>query len=122
MMAEMSRRTRTAVAHRGTLRLSGGVISRLQQQRGISTLEIMVSLSFMVILLAAAAPSLPPIFGQYALLGASGEVYSVLQRARITAIRANRRCSFSVLSSTTYQIYVDSNGNGVLDTGEPVTT
>ncbi|MBI3783684.1 MAG: GspH/FimT family pseudopilin [Deltaproteobacteria bacterium] len=95
---------------------------RLRHPAGFSLPELLVTVSLFAILIGTAAPYLPAFTRTYNLTGAAHEIFSALQRARMTAILANRHCRFVVIGSRSYRIHIDSNGNGVEDTGEPITT
>ncbi len=95
---------------------------RLGGEQGYSLVEIIATLSWLGILAVIAAPVLPSMLGEYALRGATEEIFAQLQRARMVAVKENHRFNLTVVDSTHYKIHDDTNSNGTEDTGETVTT
>lgn len=60
-------------------------------QRGVTLIELLVTLSVLAILLVAATPAMEGLINSNRLRAAANETIAILQSARFEAIRANRR-------------------------------
>jgi len=90
-------------------------------QGGFSLAEMLVTIAIGGILTALAIPNFSQIRTTYRLRGATHEIFTALQRARITAIKENKRYRFSV-SGSTYSVYSDANRDRTFTDGEIVLT
>ncbi|HKW87862.1 MAG TPA: GspH/FimT family pseudopilin [Candidatus Acidoferrales bacterium] len=89
-------------------------------QKGFTTVELMVSLGVMVVIAAIAVPSLLQGWNSYRLTSAAGNIAGLLERARFEAIRRNTRIAcIGAPQANGFAIWIDLNGNGALDPGEP---
>jgi type IV fimbrial biogenesis protein FimT len=87
--------------------------------RGFSIVELVVSLSVMLILTAIAIPSLMRSLRAYQLNDAATRLSAMLKFARFEAVRRNTQANFLMQSSGTgYLVGTDSNGNNTLDPTE----
>lgn len=88
--------------------------------RGFSMIEVMLVMAIVLVLSALAIPTLNTI--RTAKLRGTGSDYaSLLQQARLTAVQNDKYYSVVVQSTTQpYEAFIDLNGNGKFDTGEPV--
>jgi type II secretory pathway pseudopilin PulG len=85
---------------------------------GFSIVELVVSLSVMLILTAIAIPSLMRSFRTYQLNDAATRLAAMLKFTRFEAVRRNTQINFLMLanaSGTGYFVGTDSNKNGNLD-------
>jgi type IV fimbrial biogenesis protein FimT len=89
------------------------------RSRGFSIVELVVSLSVMLILTAIAIPSLMRSLRAYQLNDAATRLSAMLKFARFEAVRRNTQVNFLMQASGTgYLVGTDSNGNNVLDPTE----
>ena len=89
------------------------------RSRGFSIVELVVSLSVMLILTAIAIPSLMRSLRAYQLNDAATRLSAMLKFARFEAVRRNTQVNFLMQASGTgYLVGTDSNGNNVLDPKE----
>jgi type IV fimbrial biogenesis protein FimT len=102
-----------------------------RRQRGLTLIELMMAVAIGAILLALAAPSFQQALGKNRLSSAASELTGAVQLARAEAIRNNRRvtlcrsedgsaCSASTSTWPGWIVFVDTDGDGVRDTAEPV--
>lgn len=89
-------------------------------QAGFSLAEILVTIAIGGVLTALAVPNLVQMSTGYRLRGATHEIFTALQRARMAAIKENNRYRFSI-SGSTYSIHSDLDNDGTVDSGETVT-
>lgn len=106
-------------------------MKRLPPERGFTLIELMITLAVAAILLKLAAPSFSAALNGNRLSSAAGELAGAVQLARSEAVRANgrvvlcRSTDSSTCSSTDnvwpgWIVFVDSDGDGVRDSAEPV--
>jgi type IV fimbrial biogenesis protein FimT len=89
------------------------------RSRGFSIVELVVSLSVMLILTAIAIPSLMRSLRAYQLNDAATRLSAMLKFTRFEAVRRNTQVNFLMQASGTgYLVGTDSNGNNVLDPTE----
>ena len=91
-------------------------------QDGMSIVGLIVGLQLFSILALSAMPSMYRSLEMYRLRAGARELYADLQSARMGAVMANHRYRLSVIDGQTYQLHDDKNNNGVIDSGETVTT
>ena len=100
-------------------------------QRGVTLIELMIAVAIAAILLALAAPSFQQALGKNRLSSAASELTGAVQLARAEAIRNNRRvtlcrsadgstCSSSSSTWPGWILFVDTDGDGVRGSIEPV--
>jgi len=90
--------------------------------KGLSIAEIVVGLQIFAVLALIAVPNVIQTMQIYTLRAAAREVYSDLQNTRMGAVMEDHRYRFLLVDSQTYQLHDDVNNNGIIDTGESVTT
>jgi type IV fimbrial biogenesis protein FimT len=104
--------------------------TRSKRERGFSLLELMIVVAISMITLAMTIPMISTSIAQYRLRTSAVDLNSLMQRARVQAIRDNRTYTLrgcnsagsctNTIDSTSQRILVDLNGNGAYDGGEPV--
>ena len=99
--------------------------------RGLTLIELMIAVAVGAIAMALAAPNFKQALGKNRLSSAASELTGAVQLARAEAIRNNRRvtlcrsedgsaCSSSSSTWPGWIVFVDTNGDGVRNSGEPV--
>lgn len=83
----------------------------LRRQRGFTLVEIMVTLAVMAIAAALVSPAIMQMAPNMALKSAAQDLYSDLQRAKITAIKENTP-AVVVFNASSYFYYIDLNRDG----------
>jgi Tfp pilus assembly protein FimT len=93
---------------------------RRRPRAGFSIIETTVSVMVILILAAIAVPTVIQGWNSYRLTGAAGDLAGILRRTRFEAIHDNNRLScLAVASGAGWDIGIDENGNGKLDSNEP---
>ena len=94
----------------------------VKRHPGFSLTELVVALAVAMILLAVGLPAFLRFYHSYQLTNAAHQVADYLRLARYEAIRLNRPLALQIQPSALYPgmttLWVDSNGNGVLDPTE----
>ncbi len=101
------------------------------QPRGMTLIELMMAIAIAAILLAVAAPSFQQALNGNRLGSAVEELSSAMNLARAEAVRANRRavlcrstdnsaCDGTASTWPGWIVFVDTDGDGVRDAGEPL--
>jgi type IV fimbrial biogenesis protein FimT len=99
--------------------------------RGLTLIELMMTIAIAAILLAVAAPSFQQAINANRLGSAANELASAINLARAEAVRQNRRAVLcrsadgSACDGTSslwrgWIVFVDTDADGVRDAGEPV--
>ncbi len=99
--------------------------------RGLTLVEIMVSLAIAAVLLAVAAPDFREAILRARLSTVSMDIVSAIQLARAEAVRQNAKavlcpsvdnlnCSAANVAWSGWIVFVDSDGDGARDNNEPV--
>ncbi|MGE0823574.1 MAG: GspH/FimT family pseudopilin [Candidatus Binatia bacterium] len=88
---------------------------------GFGLTELMVTIAILGILTGLTTVSFRETREIYKLRGATWDVFSQLQAARMAAVKDNNRYHVSV-SGPTLRIHNDRNNDGVEDDGEPIIT
>lgn len=104
--------------------------TRSKRERGFSLLELMIVVAISMITLAMTIPMISTSIAQYRLRTSAVDLNSLMQRARVQAIRDNRTYTLrgcnsagtctNTIDNTSQKLLVDLNGNGSADGGEPV--
>ncbi len=95
---------------------------------GLTLVELLVAISIAAILLSAAFPSLKQIYVQSKLLSYSNNLRVTFYRAQNEAIKRNRRITVQPITVNNqyweegWNVYLDANNNGTVDSGELITT
>ena len=93
---------------------------RRSPQTGFSLVELAVSLAIILVISAAAIPIIVHTLKIYQLNSTASQLSGLLKFTRFEAIRQNRRVSLQIVQQgANWQIWADSNSNGVLDGAEP---
>lgn len=90
----------------------------LKTVRGISVIEVMVTLAIIAVLAGVAVPGMNKQMPKHRLNGAVKQVSWDLMSARIDAIRKKLNVKFSVISADEYQIWIDMDKDSVEDSNE----
>jgi prepilin-type N-terminal cleavage/methylation domain-containing protein len=94
----------------------------MRSQSGFTLAEMMVVLLIGGVLTALAIPNLAQMREGYRLRSATREVYVMLQRARMAAVKENTNYRVYYTSPASLVVHDDLNSNNVQDAGEPLTT
>ena len=90
-------------------------------QRGVSILELLVVVAITLVIAAMATPTIINSIADVKLRGSANSVAALLQQTRLRAVHDN---TFIAMKTTTtgnlQEAYIDTNGNGSLDAGEPL--
>ncbi|MBT0569286.1 GspH/FimT family pseudopilin [Curvibacter sp. CHRR-16] len=101
-----------------------------QRTQGFSAIELLIVIGIVVILAALAAPSFSTAIDRYRINSAKDELIAAIQFARMESVRRGVQvslirttgCGATLTDSDDwscgYQVFVDSNANGSLNTGE----
>lgn len=92
---------------------------RRGHQSGHSLVELMVAVILVMILAALAIPNAATTIANIKLRGTVSDFAGLVQKARIAAVQKNTTYMVLFSSTTGNAAYVDLNGNGSLDAGEP---
>lgn len=84
-------------------------------------MEMMVVIAIGGILTALAVPNFTQMRKAYRLRGATHEIFTALQKARMGAVKENNQYRV-VINENTYSIHSDADNDGVVDDGETVTS
>lgn len=106
-------------------------LTRLASSRGLTLIELMMAIAVGAILVALAAPGFQQALGKNRLSTAASELTGAVQLARTEAIRNNRRvtlcrsedgsaCSSASSTWPGWIVFVDTDGDGLRDSNEPV--
>lgn len=81
-----------------------------RKQRGVSLVELMVTLSIVAILAALAAPSFKSMLANAQILTGAQALHDGLQLARVEAIRRNERVIFTKDTQSAWTVSIESGG------------
>jgi len=84
---------------------------------GFTLVELLTTVAIAVILAAIAVPSFRAVNRNMTIRGTADELVANIQFARSEAIRTNRTVTLS-LNGRTWQVFIDTNNNHVLDGSE----
>jgi len=101
--------------------------SAVQRSAGFSLIEMLTTLSIIVILLAVASPGLASLTSANSLSSAQGELAAAMMLARGEALKRGAQVGLIATSPVNgsefnggWTVFVDANANGVLDAGETI--
>lgn len=95
-----------------------GIKGLRTDKRGFSLGEVLTSITLIGILSAIGIPSFLSFQPGMRLNGAAREVLGRLMWARAQAVQNNNTSTVSFVSNHTFEVFNDSNGNGLADAGE----
>ena len=111
---------------RGSARFAFARISA-RRAAGFSLIEMLTTMSVIVILLAVASPGLASLTSANSLSAAQGELAAAMMLARGEALKRGTPVGLVATNPVRgaefnggWTVFVDANGNGVLDTGETI--
>jgi type IV fimbrial biogenesis protein FimT len=99
----------------------GGGKMRDRKSSGFTLVEIMIFVAVLGIIAGIAAPNFLYLGPQSRLNGAARQMATDLAAARMKAVSTNSNAWVKILDAHQYQIWVDLNKNGIVDSGEPLT-
>lgn len=89
--------------------------------RGFNLVELVVALGIILALTAIAMPTMMTTWQSYRLSSVASNLSELLQRARFTAVQRNTNISaLAGAQNGRTVVYIDLNGNGAWDVGEPM--
>jgi prepilin-type N-terminal cleavage/methylation domain-containing protein len=89
---------------------------------GFSILEIVIVVAIILIISAIAFPKIQGVLDGVRLRSTVTNIDGLVQQLRIQSVRANRNYAIQTAAATPgngVTLYIDTNGNGALDAGEP---
>ncbi len=96
------------------------VSQRRSPRNGFSLVELVLSLAVLLIITTLAIPVVVRSLQSYQLNATASQLAGMLKYAKFDAIRQNTKVSCQIQQSgTMWLVWVDSNGNGQPDGGEP---
>lgn len=93
-----------------------------KRARGFTLLELIISISIAVIILAILAPELRKMMIRNRLNGASRQIVNDLMNSRMRAASQNNEFRVIFLDTHRYMIHDDDNNDGTINTGEGTLT
>ena len=100
-----------------------------RRQLGFSALELLIVVAIGLTLMAMVAPLVTTALNMHRLRGAGGDYLTLLQSARMRAVTADQYYPVNVApgapgaaAANTFNAYIDLNGSGAYDPGEPGVT
>ena len=96
--------------------------SNLGQEQGFSLIELIVVLGIIMVISAIAFPKIQGVMEGLKLRSTVTNINGLVQQTRIQSVRDNKSYTLSTLAASPgngITLYVDTNGNGALDPGEP---
>jgi prepilin-type N-terminal cleavage/methylation domain-containing protein len=90
----------------------------LQHQQGFTLLELVLSTLIIGVLAQLVAMDMLGQMSQRRLSGATQQMTWDLMRARMQAIKLRQNVQVTFVDAHTYAIWIDTNKNGVIDSGE----
>lgn len=89
----------------------------------MTLVDIAATLSVFALLLLTAIPIMPRLLAMYHLRGATQQVFSELQKARLAAVMENNRYRVAVTEgSSEYTVHDDENNDGIENDGTAALT
>lgn len=83
----------------------------MNSRKGFTLVELMVVIAIMSILTAIAVPSIGPWLANHRLSASARDIYSMMQLARLRAVKENSNVFFS-FNSAGYTAFVDNGAGG----------
>jgi type IV fimbrial biogenesis protein FimT len=93
-----------------------------KREKGFTLVELMISISIAVIIMAILAPQLQKMMTRNRLNGAGRQIVNDLMNSRMKATSQNNRFRVIFLDNHRYMIHDDDNNDNSIDTGEATLT
>ena len=93
-----------------------------KREKGFTLIELIITISIAVIIMAISAPELRKIMTRNRLNGAGRQIVNDLMHSRMKATSQNNRFRVIFLDNHRYTIHDDDNNNNTVDTGEATLT
>lgn len=96
--------------------------SKNRSLRGFSIVELLIVIAIILIISAIAFPKIQAATEGLKLRGTITDINGLMQQLRMQAVRANKSYTLKTLAATPgngITLWIDTNGNGALDQGEP---
>ncbi len=93
-----------------------------KREKGFTLIELIITISIAVIIMAISAPELRKIMTRNRLNGAGRQIVNDLMNSRMKATSQNNRFRVIFLDNHRYTIHDDDNNNNTVDTGEATLT
>jgi len=90
----------------------------VKREKGFTLIELIISITIAVIIMAILAPELRKMMTRNRLNGAGRQIVNDLMNARMKASSQNNRFRVIFLDNHRYMIHDDDNSNNTVDTGE----
>lgn len=87
-------------------------------QKGVSLVELMVSLSIMAIIASIASPSMATWMNNMKIKSSTESIFSGINSARAEAIKINAPVTFVLNDNGTWDVVLDSTNNTIYSSGE----
>ena len=92
-------------------------------ERGVTLMDIAATLTVFALVMLAALPVMPRLLAMYHLRGATQQVFSELQKARLSAVMENNRYRVVVAEgSSQFTVHDDENNDGIANDGSAALT
>jgi type IV fimbrial biogenesis protein FimT len=93
-----------------------------KKEKGFTLIELIITISIAVIIMAILAPQLQKMMIRNRLNGAARQIVNDLMNSRMKASSQNNRFRIIFLDNHRYMIHDDDNNNNTIDTGEATLT
>ena len=92
----------------------------MSRNRGFTLIELVIVIAILGVLAGVITPSFMAWRDRSKVKGDATELRAVFESAKLRAIKHNANAVVTFPDTTSYQAFVDSNGNGIRDAGEVI--